>query len=132
MHLYSPLFTWRSGQPVRVNVGLNAQAFGEIYGNGNSANYEEAAGAAPYTGDSAAHYNVTSSSTVGSGGNPAKGGSGINMFADPAAIFAEFRRTIPGVDQALVAPGYCADSVSGIWMQPYRRTSKRPNGWAPH
>ena len=94
----APLFTWRSGQPVRFNVGLNAQAFGEVYGGSNSANYEEAAGASPYTGDSAAHYNVTSSSTVGSNGNPAKGGSGINMFADPAAIFAEFRRPILGVD----------------------------------
>ncbi len=67
----APLFTWRSGAPERVNVGINAQAFGEIYGGSNSANFEEAAGASHYTGGSSANYNVTSSSSVGSAGNPA-------------------------------------------------------------
>jgi len=94
----APLFTWRSGLPERINVGLNAQAFGEIYGGSNSANYEEAAGAAPYTGGSAANYNVTSSTNVASSGNPAKGGSGINIFANPAQVFAEFRAPILGID----------------------------------
>ncbi len=94
----APLFTWRSGIPERVNVGINAQAFGEVYGGSNSANFEEAAGASPYTGGSSANFNVTSSSSVGSAGNPAKGGSGINIFKDPAAVYAEFRRPILGVD----------------------------------
>jgi len=57
---FAPLFTARSGQPLRVSVGQNAQAFGEIY-SGQSANYEEAAGAAPFTGGSGAHYNVKTS-----------------------------------------------------------------------
>jgi len=93
----APLFTWRSGLPERINVGNNAQAFGEIYGGSNSGNYEEAAGAAPYTGGSAANYNVTSTG-AGSAGNPATGGSGVNIFSNPAAVFAEFRRPVLGFD----------------------------------
>ncbi|HME08503.1 MAG TPA: carboxypeptidase-like regulatory domain-containing protein [Bryobacteraceae bacterium] len=102
----APLFTWRSGLPERINVGLDAQTFGEIYGGSNSGNYEEAAGAAPYTGGSSANYNVTSTGAgcIGAAGNPAAsscskgGGSGINIFANPAAVFAEFRAPILGVD----------------------------------
>lgn len=93
----APLFTARTGLPQRMSVGGNAQAFGEIY-SGQSANYEEAAGASPYTGDGKAHYNVTSSGPVGASGNPARGGSGINLFADPQAVMAEFRRPILGID----------------------------------
>lgn len=94
----APLFTWRSGAPLRVNVGINAQAFGEIYGGSNSANYEEAAGAAPFTGGHSAQYNVTSTGAAGASGNPAKGGSGINIFSDPQSVFQEFRRPVLGLD----------------------------------
>ena len=93
----APLFTFRSGLPERINVGNNAQAFGEIYGGSNSGNYEEAAGAAHFTGGSAANYNVTSTG-AGSAGNPATGGSGVNIFSNPAAVFAEFRRPVLGLD----------------------------------
>lgn len=93
----APLFTARTGLPQRMSVGGNAQAFGEIY-SGQSANYENAAGASPYTGDGQPHYNVTSSGSVGAAGNPARGGSGINLFADPQAIYAQFRRPILGID----------------------------------
>jgi len=93
----APLFTARSGNPQRVQVGTNAQAFGEVYGNGNSGNYEEAAGAAPFTGGNSMNYNVTSTG-AGSSGNPGKGGSGINLFNDPQAVYNEFRRPILGID----------------------------------
>ena len=94
----APLFTARSGQPQRISVGNNAQAFGEVYGNGNSGNYEEAAGAAPFTGGNSPAYNVTSSGAAGASGNSAKGGSGINLFGDPQAVYNEFRRPILGTD----------------------------------
>ncbi len=93
----APLFTARSGLPQRMSVGGNAQAFGEIY-SGQSANYENAASAAPYTGDGQPHYNVTSSGSAGASGNPARGGSGINLFADPQAVYGQFRRPILGID----------------------------------
>ena len=39
-----------------------------------------------------------SSSGAGVNGNPSKGGSGINLFADPNATYALFRRPILGLD----------------------------------
>jgi hypothetical protein len=97
----SPLFTAQSGAPLQVNVGTgsnsDAQAFGEIYGNNNRA-YENAVLTGPYTGGNSAHYNITSSGIAGANGNPAKGGSGLNLFADPAATYALFRRPILGLD----------------------------------
>jgi hypothetical protein len=47
----------------------------------------------PYTGGSDAHYNVAGSNGVGTN-NPA----GVNMFADPAAVLAEFRKCVLGFD----------------------------------
>src|SRR5579871_6424714 len=97
----SPLFTAQSGAPLQVNVltGSNsdAQAFGEIYGNNNRA-YENAVLTAPYTGGNSAHYNVSVPSGAGVNGNPSRGGSGINIFADPNATYALFRRPILGLD----------------------------------
>jgi len=93
----APLFTARTGLPQRMSVGGNAQAFGEIY-SGQSANYENAAGVSPYTGDGQPHYNVTSTGAYGASGNPATGGSGMNLFADPQAVAAQFRRPILGTD----------------------------------
>jgi hypothetical protein len=53
---------------------------------------------APFTGGNSAHYNVIVPSGAGINGNPDRGGSGINMFADPNAISAQFRRLILGID----------------------------------
>ena len=94
----APLFTARTGLPLRVQNGGDAQSFGEIY-SGQSANYENAAGAAPFTGGSSqtGFYNQTSPS-VGSSENPAKGGSGINLFNNPTVVASEFRPLVLGVD----------------------------------
>lgn len=97
----APLFTAQSGAPLQVSVttgsNSNAQSFGEVYGNGNSA-YENAVLTAPFTGGNSAYYNVSVPSGCGLNGNPSRGGSGINMFADPNAICAQFRRPILGLD----------------------------------
>ena len=53
----------------------------------------------PYTGGTSAHENVTSATTVASTGNPAKGGSGLNLFADPNAVLSEFGRLVLGVNE---------------------------------
>jgi hypothetical protein len=76
----------------------NSGAFGEIYSGSGSADTEGAALAAPFTGGNSAHYNVVVTSGAGRNGNPATGGSGINMFEDPNAIAAEFRRLVLGLD----------------------------------
>lgn len=97
----SPLFTAQSGAPLQVNVGTgsnsDAQAFGEIYGNNNRA-YENAVLIAPYKGGNSLHHNVSGSGGVGVNGSPARGGSGLNIFGDPAATYALFRRPILGLD----------------------------------
>jgi hypothetical protein len=97
----TPLFTAQSGSPLQVSIGTgsteNAQSFGEEYGNSNSAS-ENAVLIAPYTGGNSAHYNINVASGAGINGNASKGGSGINMFANPGATFAEFRPLILGLD----------------------------------
>lgn len=97
----APLFTAQSGAPLQVSVGTgsnsDAQAFGEVYGNGNHA-FENAVLTGPYTGGNSAHDNVTVASGAGVNGNASKGGSGINLFGDPNATYALFRRPILGLD----------------------------------
>ncbi len=66
---------------------LDAQAFGEVYGNSNSS-YENAMGATKFTGGNSAHYNVSVPAGAGINGNASADGSGINMFADPVASYA--------------------------------------------
>lgn len=44
------------------------------------------------------HSGVTGSGGVGTTGNPAAGGSGLNLFADPEAAFNSFRRILLSVD----------------------------------
>lgn len=104
---FSPLFTAQSGAPLRVSVGSgtsNCQSFGESNCSSVST-YENAVLAAPFTGGNSLHSNVTSSTNVASTGNPSKGGSGLNIFGDPNAIYAEFRRLILGIDHRGNAAG---------------------------
>jgi hypothetical protein len=93
----SPLFTARSGLPLRVtDLASSGGAFGATY-SGQSANYENAVLASAFTGGNSANYN-----TVGSNGIATTGGkfpTGVNMFANPAQIYNEFRTPILGIDQ---------------------------------
>ncbi|MCU1259246.1 MAG: Cna domain protein [Bryobacterales bacterium] len=98
---FAPLFTAQSGAPLEVNISgggtNNCQSFGESNCSSDST-YENAVLIAKYTGGNSLHENVSSSTSVASSGNPAKGGSGLNLFADPNASFGQFRRLILGVD----------------------------------
>jgi hypothetical protein len=104
----TPLFTAQSGSPLGVSIGTgsteNAQSFGEEYGNSNSAN-ENAVLAAPYTGGNSVHYNVNVASGAGLNGDASKGGSGMNLFSNPAAVYGEFRRLILGLDTSAGGAG---------------------------
>jgi hypothetical protein len=77
----SPIFSWYSGLPLRVGVGGQ-----ELATAGAVLTQENTFG-------STAHYNVSGNTTTGvaTAGNPATGGSGVNLFADPGAVFASFR-----------------------------------------
>jgi hypothetical protein len=105
--MIAPLFTAQSGSPVAVYDGNQGScsgggcAFGSVAGGGASsfgtATYgsESAVAASPYTGGSSANYNVQASGGKGTN-NPA----GVNMFANPAAVYAEFRDCTLGIDQS--------------------------------
>ncbi|HJT88527.1 MAG TPA: carboxypeptidase-like regulatory domain-containing protein, partial [Bryobacteraceae bacterium] len=41
---------------------------------------------------------VAGSNGIGTSGNPARGGSGLNLFADPAAVFSDFRPILLSAD----------------------------------
>jgi hypothetical protein len=97
----APLFTAQSGAPLEVNIGsgsnTDAQSFGEVYGNSNTA-YENAVLTTKFSGGNSVNYNVSVPAGAGINGNAATGGSGINMFQDPVGIYSQFRRMILGLD----------------------------------
>lgn len=97
----APLFTAQSGAPLEVSVGsgtnANCQSFGEA-NCGSATTNENAVLIAPYTGGNSAHEGVVGTGGIATSGNASTGGSGINMFANPSATYADFRRLILGVD----------------------------------
>jgi hypothetical protein len=89
----APLFTARSGLPVRIGTASNGEDFGEVY-TGQTANYQEAAGNGPFTGGNSPQFNIqTTGLCAGSSGS-----TGANMFGNPCTIYNEFRRPVLGQD----------------------------------
>ena len=95
----APLFTARSGSPLRVTAGPSCQAFGEMNCSSGSS-WENAVLTAPYTGGNSAYYGISGSAGVGTN-SPGR----INMFTDPAAVYSGFRRLILGIDHRGGAAG---------------------------
>jgi hypothetical protein len=96
---FSPLFTAQSGNPLQPGYsegGCNGcQALGEV-STASSATVSfttNAQGAAPFTGGSNANYHVAGSNGVGTNNS-----GGVNQFADPAAVLAQFRKCVLGFD----------------------------------
>lgn len=91
---FAPIFTAGSGLPVTLGtINGGGQAFGEgdsvnFFGNGNSENAIPI-GPIPSSG---VHRNVPGSNGIGTSG------FGVNMFADPAAVFNSVRQPILGLD----------------------------------
>ena len=99
--LFAPLFTAQSGVPLPVLIsggtGNDCQSFGEMDCTSvGTNNHENAVALVPYSGGNSAHYHVVATGAAGSAGNGS--GSGINMFANPSAVYSGFRRLILGVD----------------------------------
>jgi hypothetical protein len=96
---FAPLFTANSGAPLLVrNFSSGCQStWGEvscITSLGTTG--ENAVLLSPYNAGNSANYGVNSSTTIGSAGNPApRRGSGINLFADPNAVYNNFRYALP-------------------------------------
>ena len=96
----SPLFTVQSGAPLTVTYSeggcTGCQAFGEVSttSSATASFTTNAQGTSPYTGGYSVTYNNPGINGAGSN-NP----SGVNLFSDPAAVLAEFRKCVLGFDQ---------------------------------
>jgi hypothetical protein len=96
---FSPLFTAQSGATLVPGYSeggcTGCQAFGEVSTTSSATTSftTNAQGTGPYSGGSSANYSVAGSGGVGTN-NP----TGINMFADPAAVLNQFRKCILGYD----------------------------------
>ena len=82
----SPIFAWYSGLPLKVQVG-SSQEFGQA-----SSASAGATPLAPDTFGNSIHSGVSGdpATNVATTGNPAKGGTGLNLFANPTAVFQSF------------------------------------------
>ena len=96
----SPFLSARSGAPTRINwsgaggCGADCQAFGETgNSNGGASGFESAIPIGPYNIQATANRGVLGSNGIGTT-NP----EGINMFANPEAVYNMFRRCVLGLD----------------------------------
>jgi hypothetical protein len=112
---FGAIFAARSGAPLPVGT-ISGDSFGESFGEGQNSNTIETAPfgqdgavlAAPYTGGNSARYNVNianSASGAGVNSNVANGGNSLNMFANPAAVYNEFRPCVLGYDTSCGSNG---------------------------
>jgi hypothetical protein len=96
----SPFVTAQSGFPIRVTFSEggtcsgDCQGFGQVGNSASSSTAYENALPLGIIPNSVLHRNVT-----GSGGIGTNNVEGNNLYGDPAAIFALFRRCILGLDQ---------------------------------
>ncbi len=98
---FAPLFTAQSGAPLEVNIGSGSQSDCQSFGESNCSSdstFENAVLTKPYTSGNSAHQNVVATTSVGSTGNASKGGSGLNLFANPQAAYSDFGRLVLGVN----------------------------------
>ena len=94
----APLFTARSGAPLRVTDSTSGEGFGEIY-SGQTANYENAEPLTTFTGGNSPIYNVAKVTGSANPSNVATSGTtALNEFANPVAVFNEFRIPVLGLD----------------------------------
>lgn len=88
------VFRAASGLPLTVSQGVSAL--------GGGASLVSASGAIPVRDpaafDTGVHQTVAGSNNVGTNGDPAAGGTGINLFADPEAALGGFRRILISKD----------------------------------
>jgi Carboxypeptidase regulatory-like domain len=95
---FAPLFTANSGAPLLVrNFSSSCQsAWGEVSCVTTlGTTGENAVLMSPYNAGNSANYGVSSSTAIASAGNPAKKGTGINLFADPNAVYNQLRYALP-------------------------------------
>lgn len=94
---FAPIFQWNSGLVEETYTGSCDE-----FGQGNvpwCSGFVPNPGVNPGSFSRSAHYGIdTGSSLIGSNGNASNGGSGVNLYANPAAVYNSFRPVILGLD----------------------------------
>ena len=107
------VFTARSGSPLAVGSVNNGDGVSDQFGaTQNSGAFDAISNgavlASKYTGSSSANYNVNVANNplgIGVNGNVANGGNNINQFANPVAVYNEFRPCVLGYDTSCGSNG---------------------------
>ena len=96
----SPVFSYASGLPMALCTGS-----GQEFGNANESNAIGCTNAIPLSIQASSlsnsaqqNVNPTGAGQVGINGSAANGGTGMNLFSNPAAVYADFRPIILGID----------------------------------
>jgi hypothetical protein len=91
----APILNISSGLPLKVATGS-----GQEFGQGGGANSGGAVLMTPDTFGNSLHSGISgdAKTQVGINSNPGTGGTGLNLFADPLAVFNSFRPAMVGVD----------------------------------
>jgi len=109
---FAPLFTAGSGGPVTcyppLAGGTEAQSFGEADGNNYFSN-EECVFTSRYNAGHSAHFGVSGSDGIGT----STSATPVNMFTNPAAVFAQVRAPMLGIDTK--NPGVGPIMGQGYW-----------------
>ncbi|MGH9522120.1 MAG: hypothetical protein ACRD3E_06280, partial [Terriglobales bacterium] len=88
------IWSWYSGLPLKVAAG-SSQEFGQ-----SSAATASAVPIAADTFGNSIHSGIAGdpATNVATSGNPAKGGTGLNLFGNPVAVFQSFRPVLLSQD----------------------------------
>jgi len=93
---FAPIFQWNSGLVEETYTGSCDE-----FGQGNVA---FCSGMVPLSGvnlgsiSRSPHFGVTSNGGIGANGDASNGGAGVNMFANPTAVYNDFRAVVLGID----------------------------------
>jgi len=94
--IVSPIFSYGSGLPMEIYTG-SFQEWG--VGIGADGSGCTAVPINPNMGYSNSPvYGVNGSNGIGVNGNPANGGTGVNLFSNPAAVYNNFMPNLVGID----------------------------------
>jgi hypothetical protein len=82
----SYIFIWHTGFPLLITQS------GDPYGGGSGfGSFESVRANGPVDTATGANHGVTGSNGIGTAGDPAAGGFGINLFSDPSAVYNSLR-----------------------------------------
>lgn len=98
----SPIFNISSGLPLKVLTGSSQE-----FGQGGSSNSGGAILVKPNTFGNSVHSGIAGDTATQAGisSDPARGGTGLNLFANPGAVFSAFRPAMVSLDSTSGAGG---------------------------